>query len=270
MSAATGTRPPIDPRIRARRTAVTRARGRRRLSGLVVGLVVLVVVAGTLALLHSPLFSARHVTVRGEAHTPRAAVVAAAGLRDHPPLVDVSPGAAARRIEALPWVATATVTRRWPDAVAVRITERRAVAVVAGPAGVALVDATGRVLAVQPDAPAALPALDGVGRPAAPGRQLGPAAGPALSVAARLPVALRGPVRSVTVAAGGEVTLGLTGGLTATLGSTEDLTAKFESLAAVLAGAQPKGPAVIDVSVPSEPLVGPVTTTTVPTGAAGR
>ena len=65
------------------------------------------------------------MTVSGaHPHTSEAAIVAAAGLGRHPALISVEPGAAAARIEALPFIATARVQRHWPDGVGITVTER--------------------------------------------------------------------------------------------------------------------------------------------------
>ena len=72
-----------------------------------------------------------------------------------------------------------------------------------------------------------------------------------------MPSVLAERVRSVDVAPDGEVTLGITGGLTAVIGSPTELEAKYEALASVLAGAPVVSGDVIDVSVPDEPAVGP-------------
>ena len=245
------------PRIRQRRVAVTRARGRRRLR-------VVLVVAGVLGLfalaalvLVSGLFSARHLSVRGSLHTPPAEVLAAAGLASHPPLVDVDPGAAAARIEQLPWVAAATVVRHWPDSVSVVVTERVPAAAIAGHGGVAVVDAAGRVLASADGAPAGLIALTAPVPVGPPGSVLGAAARPGLELVAALPPALVGRVHGVHVGTRGSISVDLGGGVGAEIGPDANLGAKLEALASVLAGAAPRGPAWIDVSVPDEPTLGP-------------
>ncbi|HXX91965.1 MAG TPA: FtsQ-type POTRA domain-containing protein [Acidimicrobiales bacterium] len=249
--------------------AVTRARGRRRLRVAIAVATTVALAAGTVALLFSGLFSARHVTVRGSLHTPAPVVLATAGLDASPPLVEVDPGAAAARLERLPWVARATVVRRWPDSVTVTVVERVPVAAVDRRGGVALVDASGRVLAWPAAAPAGLPLLAapvGVGRP---GSTLGAGARPGLTVAAALPPALARRVQGVDVGRDGTVTLDLGSGLRAELGAPSTLGAKLEALASVLAGAQPHGPALIDVTVPDEPLVGAAPGPAPPAAAGG-
>ena len=118
-------RPAIDPRIRQRRVAIQRSQGRRRLRWIGGASGVLVLVAVVVGLLHTPLFSARVVSVSGaHPHTTDAAIVAAAGLDHQPPLISVDPGATAKRVETLPFIATAQVHRHWPDGVTISVTER--------------------------------------------------------------------------------------------------------------------------------------------------
>jgi cell division protein FtsQ len=264
------TAPPVDPRIRARRTAVTRREGRRRLRLVLLVLAVVALAIGAWMLLHSKVFAARVVRVEGSVHTPAAEVVAVAGLAHDPPMIDVDPGAAAARLERLPWVATATVARHWPDGVVVTVVERRPVAVVAtspagGTAGTApaggtapwaLVDRTGRVLADVATPPAGLVHLVAPS-PGRPGTTLGASAAPGLRVAGTLPPAFAAQVATVQVGKGGVVTLALTSPVTVDLGTTSQLRQKYEDAAAVLAGAQLVSGDVIDVSVPDSPVVSP-------------
>ena len=83
---------------------------------LVIALAATGCLVGAWFLLHSPLFSARSVTVTENVHETAAQVEAQAGLTGHPPLLDVNTGAAASAIEQLPWVRTATVQCRGPTA----------------------------------------------------------------------------------------------------------------------------------------------------------
>jgi len=225
-------------------------------------LVVLVCLAAlcvaAFALLHSPLFSARHVKVRGNLHTSVAAVMSAAALTDHPPLVDLDPGRASARLEKLPWVASAVVEREWPDSVTVVIVERLAVASISLPAGgVAVVDGTGRVLADEPSAPPGTLAMSVPAPPGRPGSSLVNAAAYEVAVARELPVVLRAHVQEVTPAPGGGVDLDLAGGVKVSLGPDAQLDAKFEALESLLAADVLGAPATVDLSVPDQPSVSP-------------
>ncbi len=258
MSTATANRPRsaprIDPRLDERRRAVRRRHSRRRRLFVGCACVVTLFAAGAWPLLHSRLFAADHLVVTGNHHTPTPVVLAAAGLSTHPPLLDVHAGAAARAIEALPWVERATVSVHWPDGVSVALTERPAVAVVADGTGWAELDPTGRVLAVLPAAPAGLPHLVGLRSPGAPGSTLG-AARPLLTVASQLPPAFKSEVQEVSPSPGGGVDLSLTGQVGVVFGAPTQLPSKFEDIASLLAGASLGPGDVLDVSVPDSPVV---------------
>jgi cell division protein FtsQ len=264
MSPPTATRSParapssIDPRIRARRAEVLRSEARRRLRVALGALAVLVLLAGAWFALHSRLFAARVVTVVGAVHTPVGQIVAAAGLADHPPLLDVGASAAAG-VERLPWVAHATVTREWPDGVRVVVVERTPVAVVraqSASSGWALVDRSGKVLGVDPIPP---PGLLPLTVPFAPGRAGSTARGvrAALRVVTSLPRAFAGQVSGVAEDRNGDVTLQLNSALTVYLGSTDQLSSKYEDVAAILAGATLASGSTIDVAAPATPVVKP-------------
>jgi cell division protein FtsQ len=247
----------IDPRIAQRRDEVARAHSRRRLRILGAVGAVVVVVGGVWATLHSPVLAARHVSVVGAIHTGVGPVTAAVGL-DGQPLVDVNPGRVAARVEALPWVAHATVTKQWPSGVTVTVTERVASAVVESPGHrPVLVDDSGHVLATVASAPAGLVVLSAAVRPGPPGSVLGGAAGPGLAVLGAVPPSLGPRLEQVTVAADGDVTLALTGHIGATLGPAVGLAAKFTALVSVLVDVPPTRPEVVDVTVPGAPAVGP-------------
>ena len=104
-----------------------------------------------------PRFAYAALTVSGEAQTPMAEIIDAAGFARGANVWLLDTGGAERRIEALPWVATAAVRRAWPNRVSVKVTERKpAVRVRLGQASAeepaeaeALVDASGRVLDVS-------------------------------------------------------------------------------------------------------------------------
>jgi cell division protein FtsQ len=224
--------------------------------------IVIVIVAGGLGLLHTGFFSAKKVAVTGShPHVPTATILAAARLAGHPPLISVNPGAVTARVERLPWIATARVTRNWPDHITIAVTERVAVASFAGPGtSWSELDRTGRT--VQVDA-ARLPGLVDVavrdakgGVPPAPlGSTANSAALPALAVAGSLPPAFSQQVTQVVGNADGTVDLALNSGLTVLLGTDKDLRAKYVAVASIIAGAPLHGAKTIDVTVPKSPTV---------------
>ena len=248
----------IDPRIRARRAEVLRTEARRRLRAALAVLGAVVVLAGGWFALHSRLFAARVVTVVGAVHTPVDRIVTAAGLADHPPLIDVG-AAAVAGVERLPWVAQATVSREWPDGVRITVRERMPVAVVQevpASAGWALVDRRGRVLAVSTRPLQGLPHVESAVAPGPPGARARDVRA-ALAVVRSLPKAFAGQVASVAEDRKGDVTLQLTSALTVYLGSTEQLRQKYEDVAAILEGATLTPGSTIDVAAPATPVVRP-------------
>lgn len=240
------------PRIRARRVAVARDVGRRRRRRLNAVLGVLCAVVWTLVGLRSPLLDVDRIQVSGAERTPVAAVEAALGAGRGAPMVEVDAGAAAERVEALPWVAEARVQRLWPGTVRVVVEERRAVAVVAHPGGWATVDADGRILAVEPEQPAGLVSLAGR-RDGAPGAVLDQADRRLLDAVGELPADVRDDVASLATGAGG-IVAELVAGPCLVLGDATDLEAKVRAGGAVQEDTGLDG-GRIDVRVPAAPAL---------------
>ncbi len=214
-------------------------------------------------LLHTGLFSARVVTVSGShPDTPTSAIVAAAGLDGHPPLVSMDPGSSAARVEALPFIATAQVQRDWPDGVTVSVTERVPRVTMAGPGTAwSVLDSRGRTLEVLLDQPPGLPELavyDPKGQVPPPpvGSTLPSVAAPGLAVSRSLPRAFAAQVVSVTEEPDRTLDLGLNSGINVSFGTDTERNAKYEDVAAIIAHASLVGATTIDVSVPQSPTVG--------------
>jgi cell division protein FtsQ len=253
----------IDPRIRQRREQVDRSRTQKRLLWLAGVAAAAALVALGVFLLHTPWFGAKVLTVKGaHPNTGALTIETAAGLLRHPPMISVDPGVTAARVETLPFIASAQVTRHWPDGVTITVTERRPVVTMAGPAtSWSTLDGFGRTLAVTPARPG-LPVLvvhasTGPVPPARVGTMLAPAAAAGLQAARALPPAFAGQVISVTVAADSTVSLALTSGLVVLLGTVSNLPAKYEDVAAIIANAPLRGAHTIDVTVPQSPTVAP-------------
>jgi cell division protein FtsQ len=239
----------------ARRNAVLRQQGRRRLRVLVVGLVGSALIVLGWLVVHSPVFSARAVTVTGNVHESAAQVVAQSGLSGQP-LIDVNPGAAAARIEQLPWVASAAVRVSWPDGVHIAVTEEKPRLVVSEPGGRwASLSAGGRVLGVSATRPPSLLLLTVPQPPGRAGTQLPAPDAVGLHVASTLPASFAAQVTGVTVEPAGWVQLSMTTPIAVDIGSDTQLLAKYEDISSILAGATLHSGDVIDVSVPDAPTV---------------
>ena len=253
-----GARGRMDPRISARRTAVMREHGRRRLRVVVIGLAGVGCLVGVWFLLHTALFSARSITVFGNVHETAAQVEVQGALAGHPPLLDVNSGAAATRIEQLPWVRTAAVHVSWPDGVQITITEETPRFAVSAPGGGwDSLSSDGRVLGASPARPPGLLLLTVPQPPGAPGSHLSSADAAGLEVAATLPPSFAAQVTGVTVEPAGWVQLTMTTPIVVDLGSASQLSDKYEDVSSILAGATLHNGDVIDVSIPKAPTVTP-------------
>lgn len=224
-------------------------RRRWRTVALVV-VVALVVGAGAWLLLASPYVLAERTRVEGAGEVGQARVTNAADVPVGVPLARVDLDAVRKRVEAIPAVESADVSRSWPHTVRVQVTPRTPVATVAGgkaPEGeVAVLDGTGATFAASPARARGLPEVrlaDGVDAEGVT---------EAAEVVAALPADLGGRVATVDVASVDEVVLGLRGGRTVQWGSAEQSATKAEVLA-VLLGQVPRSVTEVDVSVPGRP-----------------
>ncbi len=242
----------VHPKISERRREVRNAQTSRR-RGVLGGIGIAVVLAGLVAVVvFGPLLRVHHVEVVGNRATPTEAIVAAAGLSSQPPMVTMDASEVAARVETLPWVLGAEVTRVWPQTVRITVTERTAVAAVAGIDGLVLVDGTGRILG--PAGGQVLPRLELGLHAGAPGSFLAPGVRPAAAVAASLPPAFKAQVATISLEHG-QLRLGLTTPVSFILGSSDDLEAKFEAVAAVIAHAQLYAGDEVDVTVPQSVVI---------------
>jgi cell division protein FtsQ len=248
----------LDPRIRARRIAIRRQQGRRRLRVLLV-LVGLVALAGLgYAAAQSALLDVGEVRVRGNVRTPGDDVLIASDLHAGDPLLLLDVDGASEAVDRLPWIRSAKVVRSWNGTVTIRVTEREPVAhmqVEGG--GWVLVDADGRQLerddGFDPAAAGTL-RLTGVSASGVVGTPVSPEAQSVL----RLHEALTPPVREAVDSMGldgSDLVLELTGGGRVRLGDASDLDAKLVSLETMLARVDLTCLAELDLGVPSAPAL---------------
>jgi cell division protein FtsQ len=195
------------------------------------GALVLAVLAGVAwALLGSSLLVVRHVKVTGNRLVTAAQVRSAARLTAGQPLARVNTAVAAHRVEQIPAVLSATVSRSWPNTIVIAVRERTPGVAVASAGGYNLVDEYGVTVRWAARKPAGLPLL------AAPPEPLPGSLDvrSAVLVLRELPLALRRRVVSVSAASPGSVTLRLAGGTTVVWGGTAQAAQKSAELATLL------------------------------------
>jgi cell division protein FtsQ len=239
-----------DPETRSRRRFARRQWLRRWLVWrYVIGsvlLVVLSVVAVWLVFVSSTL-TVRHVDVQGQSLLSRDQVLAAAKVPAGAHLVELDLGAIRTRVSGLAAVKRVDVSREWPDGVLIKVTERRAVAVVSLDGHYQAMDSDGVLFRSYARPPAGMPrvvATTSIGSDAL---------AEAARVIAALPRGLASRVDHVGVRGIDQVTLTMRGGATVLWGSDGQSALKAEVLVKLLAH-----PArVYDVSVPGQPVTSP-------------
>jgi cell division protein FtsQ len=239
--------------VRARRDAVPssvrrfseRAR-RRRLRAAMPWLItfgtVVVLAAAAGVVYATPLFGVAEVRVTGAQLVTPGEVRSAARVAPGTPLVRVDVAAAGRRVGRLAPVSRATVRRRWPRTLVIRVVERAPAAAVPVPGGYAIVDRAGVVFDREPGRPAALPVL----KVGAPGGN-DPATRAGLTVLGVLPPELRDPLGALVADAPARIRLELRDGRQIVWGDATQNDAKVRVALALLPGDQQ----MIDVSAPT-------------------
>lgn len=256
----------VDPRMTARRVAVLRAQGRRRLRILAVAAGLAAAAAAAWGVSQTPLLDVDRITVSGAGASVRAEVVASSQLTVGVPMLFLDVDEAQRSVTSLPWVRSARVWRDWPSTVRIAVTPRVAAAVVPAEGGrTALIDRYGYAIGWGPtdaaDPPRADTAAPAVADAAAlphisvpfSGRlgDIHTAADGPLAVVEAMPGDLRAWVETVTREAGrGRMGLTLVGGATAMLGEPVLIDDKISALRSVLATAELECVITIDVTMP--------------------
>ncbi|MFM2073227.1 MAG: putative cell division protein FtsQ [Actinomycetota bacterium] len=195
----------MDPRVRARRIAVKRAQGRRRLIWVFVGVGILLAAVAVLAVFASSLFAVKTVDVQGNVYTDPVQLQAVIDTMQGEPVLLVDTAAAERSLEAISWVEVAVVRRRFPDSVFIDIRERQPLATFQGSDGrYRVIDREGRVLDVLDGQPVDYMLLTGP----APDTEVGGFAGPPFAAAAQMVSALPPEIRNITQTASVDATTG--------------------------------------------------------------
>ena len=244
--------------MRSRRIRVRRDAGRRRLRRVTLALGVVALLVLALVATRTALLDVDRVTVSGTERTTVDEVRNAAGITIGEPLLSVDPGAVAARVEELPWVASATVSRSWPATVEVQVAERVPVAVIQVTDSLAaMVDADGWVVGVEereaggPTEASGPLVLTGIEDPVAEGERLDAPAREALAVAVATAERMPGTVVAVST----ELDAALADGGAIRFGSLDDLDEKITAAMTVLSDVDTSCLELLDVRVPGSPAL---------------
>ncbi|MEY2400707.1 MAG: cell division protein FtsQ [Ilumatobacteraceae bacterium] len=228
----------MDPRVRARRIAVRRAKGRKRLIWVAIAAAILVVLVGAVAVLASSLFDVRTIDVQGAVYTDPEQLSSIVDELKGDAILLVDTRQIERQLESIAWVESARVATQFPHRVFIDIRERKPIATFAGSDGkFRVVDRDGRVLDIVDGVPIDYMLITG----ANPDVDRGQFAGRPFASAAQLAIALPPEVRALTESIGvdataGNLTLQLQNDLKVQLGPTADLSAKLVRLLSVVQG----------------------------------
>jgi cell division protein FtsQ len=198
----------MDPRVRARRIAVKRAAGRKRLVWTVVVVGVVLVVVAVLAVFSSSLFAVEQVDVQGATYTAARNDAELQAVIDElrgEPVLLVDTRQAEIELEQIPWIERAFVSTDFPNRVLIDVRERLPLATYAGSDDrYRVIDRDGRVLDVLDGRPADYMLLTGTG----PDLEPGALAGAPFAQAAQLVGALPAELRARTLSASVDATTG--------------------------------------------------------------
>jgi cell division septal protein FtsQ len=228
----------MDPRVRARRIAVRRAKGRKRLIWVAIALAILVVLVGAIAILASSLFDVRTVDVQGAVYTDPQQLSAIVDDLKGDAILLVDTRAIERQLEGIAWVESARVSTHFPHEVFIDIRERKPIATFEGSDNkFRVIDRDGRVLDVVDGVPIDYMLVTG----ANPDVERGQFAGRPFASAAQLAIALPPEVRALTESIGvdataGSLTLQLHNDLKVQLGPATDLSGKLVRLLSLVQG----------------------------------
>lgn len=224
---------------------------RRRIAWTVVGASLAGLVLVVLLTAYSPLLAVRQIAVEGTTRLDPATVSSALDDQLGKPLALVDYGTIERELAGFPYIESYSVEARPPDTLAVRLIERRPVALVQTPAGFQLIDAAGVVVQESPERIPGFPVLDLTGTAiGSPGFEA------AAAVLMSLPDALLAQVDSISGTTPDSVTMVFTGaGQRVVWGDADQSELKAQILQRLIATQDPSRAVEYDVSSPQSPVI---------------
>ena len=238
------------------REATLKRSFQKRTKYLIFGSAFFVVVALVLIVLASPIISVRDVEIEGSKYMNKDLLVSVEQSLLGKPLLTVDTREASRRLEDDPWVETVRIKQFFPSRLLIEIAERVPVAWFIGVDNRArIVDAQGRVLAVEDGQPTEYLQITGVGPNLSPGNSAGALYKAAAQLATGLPDELAILVLNVGTGGPNQLVMTLRSGTLVNFGEPVDVLNKLISLVVLLRRQDSKQIISIDLSNPDIPTV---------------
>jgi len=245
-----------ESRLSSRRHQIARnlKTNRRRLllgASSVVGVLTLII-----GILASPIIGVRTIQIEGARYISADLLIAVEKSLNGKSILTVDTNSAARRLEGDPWVESVRIKQFFPSRLVIEIVERKPIAFYIGVDNRArVVDAQGRVLAVETGQPTQYLQITGVGPNLAPGASAGTVYKAAAQLAGGLPEELEDKVLNVGVGGPNQLLMTLRSGTLINFGPPNELQNKLVSLVVLLRRQDPKQIIAIDLTDPRTPTV---------------
>ena len=229
---------------------------RKRSKYLVTGSAFFAVFVLVLIVLASPIIAVRQVDIEGSKYMNKDLLVSVEQSLLGKALLTVDTREASRRLEEDPWVETVRIRQFFPSRLLIEIAERVPVAWFIGVDNRArIVDAQGRVLAVEDGQPTEYLQITGVGPNLSPGNSAGAIYKAAAQLATGLPDELAKIVLNVGTGGPNQLVMTLRSGTLVNFGEPVDVLNKLISLVVLLRRQDSKQIISIDLSNPDIPTV---------------
>ena len=229
---------------------------RKRTKYLVSGSAFFAAIVLVLIVLASPIIAVRQVDIEGSKYMNKDLLVSVEQSLLGKALLTVDTRQASRRLEEDPWVETVRIRQFFPSRLLIEIAERVPVAWFIGVDNRArIVDAQGRVLAVEDGQPTEYLQITGVGPNLAPGNSAGALYKAAAQLATGLPDELAKLVLNVGTGGPNQLVMTLRSGTLVNFGEPVDVLNKLISLVVLLRRQDSKQIISIDLSNPDIPTV---------------
>lgn len=238
-----------DPRFEERQRRHKRRERLQKVKWFKLTLAVSVVVAIVVGILASPLFAIREVVFEGNVYTSGQTIEDATKLLEGASVFTADTRAAREKVLEDPWVAEVRITTDFPGSALVEVAERVPVVWYVGDDQRArMIDARGFIIAVLDGWPTKYLQVTGVGASLEAGSFADDVYRAAAQLVLALPDEIRGRVKSLELAGGGELSMILKEGTIVRFGPPTDLQNKLVAVVVLFRRQDPATLLVVDVS----------------------